>query len=49
MSSVWASPLKRGSRGGGKLLREAGYHLESIAIIDDMDFETQTIHFRDNR
>lgn len=31
------------------LLHEAGYHLESIAIIDDMDFETQTIHFRDNR
>lgn len=22
---------------------------ESIAIIDDMDFETQTIHFRDNK
>lgn len=34
---------------GGKLLREAGYHQESIAIIDDMNFETQTIHFRDNR
>lgn len=41
--------LKKGRQRGGKFLREAGYHLESIAIIDDMDFETQTIHFRDNR
>lgn len=41
--------LEKGQQRGGKLLREAGYHLESIATIDDMDFETQTIHFRDNR
>lgn len=41
--------LEKGQQRGGKLLREAEYHLESIAIIDDMDFETQTIHFRDNR
>lgn len=41
--------LEKGQQRGGKLLREAGYHLESIAIIDDMDFESQTIHFRDNR
>lgn len=40
--------IEKGQQRGGKLLREAGYHLESIAIIDDMDFETQTIHFRDN-
>lgn len=41
--------LEKGQQRGGKFLREAGYPLESIAIIDDMDFETQTIHFRDNR
>ena len=41
--------IEKGQQRGGKLLREAGYHLESIAIIDVMDFETQTIHFRDNR
>lgn len=41
--------LEKGQQRGGKLLREAGYRQESIAIIDDMDFETQTIHFRDNR
>lgn len=41
--------IEKGQQRGGKLLREAGYHLESIAIIDDMDFETQTIHFRDNK
>ncbi len=41
--------IEKGQQRGGKLLREAGYHQESIAIIDDMDFETQTIHFRDNR
>lgn len=41
--------LEKGQQRGGKFLREAGYHLESIAIIDDMDFETQTIHFRDNK
>lgn len=41
--------IEKGQQRGGKLLRETGYHLEFIAIIDDMDFETQTIHFRDNR
>ena len=41
--------IEKGQQRGGKLLREAGYHRESIAIIDDMDFESQTIHFRDNR
>ena len=41
--------IEKGQQRGGKFLREAGYHQESIAIIDDMDFETQTIHFRDNR
>lgn len=29
--------IEKGQQRGGKLLREAGYHLESIAIIDDMN------------
>ena len=40
--------IEKGQQKGGHILREAGYHLESIAIIEDMDYETQTIHFRDN-
>ena len=40
--------IEKGQQKGGHLLREAGYHLESIAIIEDMDYETQTIHFRGN-
>lgn len=38
--------IEKGVQPGGKKLREAGYHLESIAIIDEMDYETQTINFR---
>ena len=40
--------IEKGQQKGGHILREAGYHLESIAIIEDMDYETQTIHFRGN-
>ena len=40
--------IEKGQQKGGRILREAGYHLESIAIIEDMDYETQTIHFRGN-
>ena len=32
---------------GGSTLRDEGYHLESIAIIEEMDWETQTIRFRE--
>ena len=38
--------IEKGQQAGGKTLREEGYHLESIAIIDTMDWETQTIRFR---
>ena len=38
--------IEKGVQNGGKKLREAGYHLESIAIIDEMDYKTQTIKFR---
>ena len=37
--------IEKGYQKGGRELREEGYHLESIAIIESMDCETQTIHF----
>ena len=39
--------VEKGQQKGGRQLREEGYHLESIAIIDEMDWETQTIRFRE--
>ena len=39
--------VEKGHQKGGKMLREEGYHLESIAIIEEMDYETQTISFRE--
>lgn len=38
--------IEKGVQKGGEKLREAGYHLESIAIVDKMDYESQTIEFR---
>ena len=38
--------IEKGQQKGGGILREAGYHLESIAILDGMDYETQTFQFR---
>ena len=38
--------VEKGHQKGGARLREEGYHLESIAIIESMDYETQTITFR---
>lgn len=38
--------IEKGYQKGGRELREEGYHLESIAIIESMDSETQTIQFR---
>lgn len=39
--------VEKGQQKGGQLLRENGYHLESIAIIEEMNYETQTIRFRE--
>ena len=39
--------IEKGQQRGGSLLREAGYHLESIAILDTMDYQTQTIRFKE--
>ena len=38
--------VEKGQQEGGSKLREEGYHLESMAIIEEMDWETQTIRFR---
>lgn len=38
--------VEKGQQQGGRKLREAGYHLESIAIIEEMNYETQTIKFK---
>ena len=38
--------IEKGQQKGGSQLREEGYRLESIAIIEDMDWQTQSICFR---
>lgn len=38
--------VEKGQQDGGRQLREEGYHLESIAIIDSMNAETGEINFR---
>ena len=38
--------IEKGFMKGGKELRAEGYRVESVAIIDGMDYETQTIYFR---
>lgn len=37
--------IEKGQQKGGTTLRSEGYRLESIAIIDSMDWQTQTINF----
>ena len=38
--------IEKGQQDGGKILRSQGYHLESIAVIDDMNWETGEIKLR---
>lgn len=38
--------IEKGFQGGGDRLREKGYHVESLAIIESMDAETNSIVFR---
>lgn len=42
-----AVAVEKGQQNGGKILRSEGYQLESIAIVESMDWETQTIRFRE--
>ena len=39
--------IEKGFQEGGYRMRNLGYHLESLAIIDSMDAKTGTISFRD--
>ena len=39
--------VEKGNQNGGRKLREEGYHLESLAIIEEMDYDTHTIKFRE--
>ena len=39
--------IEKGFQEGGERMRNLGYHLESLAIIDSMDEKTGTITFRD--
>lgn len=38
--------IEKGFQLGGRVIRNLGYHLESLAIVDAMDSETGTITFR---
>ena len=39
--------IEKGFQEGGKRMRNLGYHLESLAIVDGMDAEKGTVTFRD--
>lgn len=39
--------IEKGFQPGGQKLREQGYHLESLAIVDGMDAETGAVQFRE--
>ena len=38
--------IEKGFQTGGRIIRNLGYHLESLAIVDAMDVETGSITFR---
>ena len=38
--------IEKGFQTGGQIIRNLGYHLESLAIVDAMDAETGSISFR---
>lgn len=39
--------VEKGFQTGGKIIRNLGYHLESLAIVDGMNWETGEIDFRE--
>ena len=49
-AQVWGLgiAIEKGFQEGGDRIRNLGYHLESLAIIDSMDHTTGTIVFRNN-
>lgn len=38
--------IEKGFQVGGQIIRNLGYQLESLAIVDDMDASTGTVYFR---
>ena len=38
--------IEKGFQNGGRIIRNLGYHLESLAIVDAMDAETGSVTFR---
>ena len=39
--------IEKGFQMGGRIIRDKGYHLESLAIVEGMDAETGSVTFRD--
>ncbi len=39
--------IEKGFQYGGRTIRNLGYHLESLAIVDSMDAKAQTVNFRE--
>ena len=39
--------IEKGFQMGGRIIRDKGYHLESLAIVEGMDAETGAVTFRD--
>ena len=39
--------IEKGFQNGGRIIRNLGYHLESLAIVDSMDASTGSITFRE--
>lgn len=40
--------IEKGFQSGGRIIRNLGYHLESLAIVESMDAANGTIEFREN-
>ena len=41
--------IEKGFQQGGQIIRNLGYHLESLAIVEEMNAETGNIRFRENK
>ena len=39
--------IEKGFQSGGKIIRNLGFHLESLAIVEEMNWETGEIKFRE--
>ena len=39
--------IEKGFQSGGRMIRNLGYQLESLAIVEEMDWRTGTIQFRE--